>query len=223
MAYLDGAIFVAERTSKMLYKRDAATLAALGEPVLGGGTIWDVDAGAGAIWFTDRGKGELVRVDPATNQAAARIDLGGEASGLAVTDSAVWVTVESTNETLRIDPATNEVVARIATGTQPIWVAATPELAWVTHADGTLVQVDAATSEVVHQVDLGGQPGEPAVAGDAVWVPNQAGGTLSEIGLADGALRQTLTIGPGVAMVVNASGSLWVSGYTDGRLWRIGL
>lgn len=223
MAYLDGALFVAERTSKMLYKRDAETLDALGDPVLGGGTIWDVDAGAGAVWFTDRGHEELVRVDPATNTAAARIDLGGEPSGLAVTDTAVWVAVESTNETLRIDPTSNEIVARIATGVQPIWIAATAELAWVTHADGSLVQVDTATNEITRQVALGGQPGEPAVAGDALWVPNQAGGTLTEIGLEDGTPRRTLTIGPGVAMVVNASGSLWVSGYTDGRLWRIGL
>lgn len=223
MAYLDGWLFVAERTSKMLYRRDATTLATVGEPVLGGGYIWDVDAADGAVWFTDRGNEELVRVDPATNEAVIRIDLGGQPSGLAVTPSAVWVAIESTNETLRVDPVSNAIVARIATGVQPIWVAATDSLAWVTHADGSLVRVDAATNEVAQRVELGGQPGEPAVAGDAVWVPNQAGGTLSEFGLLDGMPGRTLTIGAGIAMVVNASGSLWVSGYTDGQLWRIGL
>lgn len=113
------------------------------------------------------------------------------------------------------------MVARLATGIQPIWIAATDEVAWVTHADGTAVALDVATNLERARLELGGQPGEPAIFGDAVWIPNQQGGTLTEIGLADGVIRRTLTIGPGVAQVVSAAGSLWVSGYTDGQVWRV--
>jgi DNA-binding beta-propeller fold protein YncE len=221
MTYLDGSLFIAERTGKFLYQRDAATFAEIGEPVLGGGTIWDVAAGSSSIWFTDRGHGELVEVDAATNQLIRRVEIGGELSGLAVTATAVWVAAESTDETVRVDPASGEIVARLATGVQPVWVAATDALAWITHADGTAVLIDAASNEQLARLDLGGQPGEPAIAGDAVWIPNQASGSIIEVGLADGVGRRTLTIGPGVAQVAAGAGGLWVSGYTDGRVWRV--
>jgi DNA-binding beta-propeller fold protein YncE len=221
MTYLDGSLFIAERTGKFLFKRDAATFAEIGEPVLGGGTIWDVDAGASTIWFTDRGHGELVEVDGATGQLIRRVEIGGELSGLAVTTNAVWVAAEGTNETVRVDPDSGEIVARLATGTQPVWVAATDELAWITHADGTAVLIDAITNEQLTQLELGGQPGEPAIAGDAVWIPNQETGSITEVGLTDGVGRRMLTIGPGVAQVFSGAGSLWVSGYTDGQVWRV--
>lgn len=221
MTYVGGSLFIAERTGKFLFKRDPATFAELGDPVLGGGTIWDVDASADTVWFTDRGHAELVEVDPVSNTALRRIAMGGELSGLAVTNTAVWVAVEGTNETVRVDPASGEIVARLATGSQPVWVAATDELAWVTHADGTAVLIDAATNEQVTQIELGGQPGEPAIEGDSIWIPNQESGSITEFGLADGVLRRTLTIGPGVAQVFNLAGSLWVGGYTNGQVWRV--
>jgi DNA-binding beta-propeller fold protein YncE len=221
MDYLDGALFVAEATSKTLVKRDASTLEALAEPVFGLGTIWDVEAGEDAVWFVDRGEAELVKVDPAVNEALMRIPLGGQPSGLAVAGNAVWVAVESSHETLRVDPDSGEIVARIATGRQPVWVAATDELAWVTHAAGDAVLLDAATNSESLRLELGGRPGEPAIVDDAVWIPNQEGGTLSEVGLLDGEMRRTLTIGPGAGQVVFAGGSLWVSGYTNGLVWRV--
>lgn len=221
MDYLDGALFVAEATSKTLVKRDASTLDALAEPVFGLGTIWDVEAGEDAVWFVDRGEAELVKVAPAGNEALMRIALGGQPSGLAVTGNAVWVAVESSHETVRVDLDTGEIVARVATGTQPVWVAATDELAWVTHAEGDAVLLDAATNTESLRLELGGRPGEPAIVDDAVWIPNQEGGTLSEVGLLDGEVRRTLTIGPGAGQVVFAAGSLWVSGYTDGLVWRV--
>ena len=81
--------------------------------------------------------------------------------------------------------------------------------------------LDAATNEQLARLDLGGQPGEPAIVGDAVWIPNQQSGSIIEVGLADGVVRRTLTIGPGVAQVVAGAGSLWVSGYTNGQVWRV--
>jgi DNA-binding beta-propeller fold protein YncE len=221
MTYLDGSLFIAERTGKFLFKRDASTFAAIGEPILGGGTIWDVDAGASTVWFTDRGHGELVEVDAATGQLIRRVEIGGELSGLAVTSNAVWVAAEGSDETVRVDPDTGEIVARLATGTQPVWVAATDELAWVTHADGSAVLIDVATNDERARLELGGQPGEPAIAGDAVWIPNQESGSITEVGLADGVVRRTLVIGPGVAQVFAGAGSLWVSGYTNGQVWRV--
>ena len=221
MVYLDGSLFIAERTGKFLFKRDAVTFAEIGEPILGGGTIWDVDAGASTVWFTDRGHGELVEVDAATGALIRRIEIGGELSGLAVTSNAIWVAAEGSNETVRVDPNSGEIVARLPTGTQPVWVAATDELAWITHADGSAVLIDTATNEQLAHLELGGQPGEPAIMGDAVWIPNQETGSITEVGLADGVVRRTLTIGPGVAQVFAGAGSLWVSGYTDGQVWRV--
>lgn len=217
----DGALFISERSVKFLYKRDAVTLEQLADPLLGPGQIWDVDATSDAVWYVDRDNGQAVHVDPATNTVVARIEVGGPASGLAVSARAIWVASEGTDTTVRIDPATDAVVATIASGDGPVWVAATEDEAWVTHTDGTLVRIDAHTNEVTHRLEIGGQPGEPAVAAGAVWVPNQAGGTLTEIGLTDGVTRRVLTIASGLAVAVAASGDVWVTGYTAGLAWRV--
>ena len=218
---LGDALFVSERSVKFLYKRDAATLEEIGEPLLGPGQIWDVDHGRDAVWYVDRDNGTAVHVDPADNTALARVEVGGPASGIAVTDTAVWVASEGTDATVRIDPATDAVVARIPTGDGPIWVAATPDEAWVTHTDGSAVRIDAATNEVTHSVPLGGLLGEPAILGEAVWVPDQERGTLTELGLRDGRVGRTLLIHPGLAVVFARGSDLWVTGYTDGLVWRV--
>lgn len=216
-----GALFISERSVKFLYKRDPVTLSELAAPLLGPGQIWDVDATTDAVWYVDRDNGQAVRVDPRTNTAVARVDIGAPASGIAVSEAAIWVASEGTDTTVRIDPRTNEVSARIASGDGPIWIAATDDEVWVTHTDGSVVRIDVATNAITHVVDLGGQPGEPAIVGDAVWVPNQVGGTLTEIGVRDGTIRRVLSIASGLAVAVAASGDVWVTGYTAGLAWRV--
>jgi virginiamycin B lyase len=218
---LGGALFVSERSVKFLYQRDAGTLEEVGEPLLGPGQIWDVDHGRDAVWYVDRDNGTVVHVDPGNNTALARVEVGGPASGIAVTDDAVWVASEGTDATVRIDPATDAVVARIPTGDGPVWVAATADEAWVTHTDGSVVRIDATTNEVTHTVPLRGLLGEPAILGDAVWVPEQEGGTLTELDLRDGHVGRVLVIHPGLAVAFALGEDLWVTGYTDGLVWRV--
>ena len=221
IAHLGGALFVSEGSVKFLYKRDAFTGEELAEPLLGAGRIWDVDVGADSIWFSERDNGRAVRVDPATNTAVARLEVGAPASGIAVTDTAVWVAAEGADALVRIDPSTNAEVARVATGDGPIWVAADARAAFVTHTDGSLARVDAGSNQLAWSVTLGGLPGEPALAAGSLWVPNHDGGTLSRIDPEDGTVQAVLDIHPGLAVTHEALGDLWVLGYTDGLAWRV--
>jgi len=221
ITYRDGYLFDAERNVRFLVKRDADTLVEVGEALVSRGQIWDVDAGADSIWFVDRDSGRAVRVNPATNESVAVVAVGAPASGIAVTAAAVWVAAEGVDEVVRIDPATNEVVARIASGDGPLWVAADETAVWVTHVDGSLAKIDAVTNEVRLRLELGGQPGEVAIAAGFVWVTNQEGGLLSKIDLATGEIVGSYAIYTGLAVVQPGAGDLWVTGYTDGLLWRV--
>src|SRR5262249_35862422 len=72
---------------------------------------FNVAAGFGSVWVTV--SGGLVRLDPATGAAAARITLGGRPWGVAVGEGAVWVGNRDDGTVARVDPATNTVAWRV--------------------------------------------------------------------------------------------------------------
>lgn len=87
---------------------------------VGAGSVWvaaAVDAAGGSNSPGGGLDGVLIRIDPATNEAAATTPLGGvEGADVAVADSGVWVLIFDTWETmsvLRLDPSTDQVVATI--------------------------------------------------------------------------------------------------------------
>lgn len=131
--------------------------------------IPDVAAGTslvvndGAVWVLGQAVGTpLTRVDPATNQIAARTSLdlpnlpipsdscqncAGEVTTAA---GDVWVVVPGRNALLRVDGATNQVAVLIPVGQNPVSVVADDRGIWVGHgsADG-LYLIDPETSSVV--------------------------------------------------------------------------
>ena len=67
--------------------------------------------GEGAVWVLS-GNGKLLKVDPATNEIAARVSVGDSPSQLAVYGGGVWALVQAKEYRLvRVDPQTMRVVA----------------------------------------------------------------------------------------------------------------
>jgi hypothetical protein len=127
---------------------------------------------AGAVWVTrwDGASATVLRVDPGTNEVAARIavdgvpgwEIGGE--GMAAGAGSVWVaggTPEGRAVLERIDPATNDVVATIPLeGSSAGDVAVDDTGVWVSvfATPGTVkvVRVDPETNRVVASIPVGG-------------------------------------------------------------------
>jgi hypothetical protein len=150
------------------------------------GTALDLESGAGSLWVRVNANAsgdaeEVQRIDPATGQTVARIQVG-EGIGLGVGEGAVWA--PNTAGTLsRVDVATNSVVATIALPTfAPYDAATTPGAVWVTALgeqglSGSIAKVDPATDAVAANLTLPGATGAFFVAAGAggVWVNTETG------------------------------------------------
>ncbi len=119
--------------------------------VVGGKTLWKVDAGAqrvvarhrlsfsprgvdagnGGVWLVDRGGNAVVRVDPATVRAVKRIPVGHAPTAVAVGSGAVWVANRADGTVSKIDPSRNAVVKTIRAGSEPVDLVAGLGAVWV--------------------------------------------------------------------------------------------
>ena len=76
-----------------------------------GGGANNVAVGEGAVWVLS-GDGNLLKVDPSTNEIAARVRVGDSPSHLAVYGGGVWAMVQAKEYRLvRVDPNTMHIVA----------------------------------------------------------------------------------------------------------------
>jgi virginiamycin B lyase len=73
--------------------------------------------GEGALWVLNEHDGNLVRIDPATNQVSATIELGkGFWLDLKIAEGAVWAMGEENGIMKRVDPRSNKVVDEFSIG-----------------------------------------------------------------------------------------------------------
>ncbi len=170
VAVADGVVWAT--THSGLFRIDLTTTKAVN--VLSHDYLFRVVAGHGALWITTGSDGHVLRVDPASMQVTAEIDIGaGPVTALATSEEGIWASASS--DLIRIDPATNEVVARlrsqlgfgdIAFGASGLWVIAGAG------QDGEVWQIDPATNDVRQRIPLANPSfwNNIAVAGGAVWV-----------------------------------------------------
>ena len=148
---------------------------------------WPVLAAHGSVWFSDSGLGQLTRVDAASGEITAVIDVSPDPSTdqwelLAMADDR-WVYAAGLDETLaQIDPATNEIVQRIPIGTLVYRMKLHDEDAFITDLDRSHVtRVDLSSGDVVWQVRVGVRPGGLEVTDEAVWVASYGDARLHRL------------------------------------------
>ena len=101
----DTSLWVHEPTS--LVRVDLATSAVTGQVPTDSMEYGYATTGAGSVWQTDYENNALLRIDPVTGKVLAKIPVGLQPLGVAVTAGAVWVANEHSGSVTRIDPATN--------------------------------------------------------------------------------------------------------------------
>jgi len=167
-----------------------------------------MEQGFGAVWAGE-GTGDLfatlVRIDPASGAATARIPLPEPGirveSSLAVTDDAVWALIDADTVDDRllvaVDPATNTVrdtfpapraAEALRGGFGSLWVATSQQ---------SVVRIDPADGSTQATVETGPGSRFMAVGEDAVWVMNQDDGTVSRIDPETDAVAATVQVSDG--------------------------
>jgi streptogramin lyase len=191
-----------------------------------------VVAGEGAIWIDGGLPPSVVKIDPASGRAEARVVLTPFAgfAGLgahlifAVGESSVWAMAGagSIGETtlFRIDPATDRVIARIPTGVGGNGLVIGREGLWVLQANGTLSEMDVLKRAVGRHIDVGAQAGGLALAGGFLWVTNNLEGTVYRVDPETEQIRPIDLAGGADAIAGNDDG-VWILDRSSGFVVRI--
>lgn len=159
MAILDGALWVANCTDSNLYRVDIETGEV--ETVVETGIAnprgeTNVVAGAGSIWVPSDAEGTVVRIDPASDTVAARVEVVPGTFFLAFGEGALWAVSSDESLLQRIDPETNAVTGTAELGKQPGFLVAGEGAVWVQEqGEGTVAQVDPETLEVTGRAEVG--------------------------------------------------------------------
>ena len=183
------------------------------------GGAYRVAVGEGAVWAQSV-RGSPFKVDPATNEVVAEVDLGDYSSDLAVYGGSVGATAQVSVGTrlFRVDPRTGEEVEattlkdfatntmEVAVGSGSVWVASTSSEA------GVVLRVDPETNRVVDRIPVGSPTGL-AFGHGSVWVTSSGSGTLSRVDPRTGEVAEEIEVGRGALDVAVDDGSetVWVA------------
>lgn len=183
------------------------------------GAVGELAVAAGSVWVN--GDASVTRLDSATDEVIATIELDGWPHGIAGDGSDVWVTVGACSppdpsscddgELVRIDAETNQVVQTIPIGTWGYAIAIDGDTVWVTSfEDGLVVRVDASTEEVVAEIPLADPTGVAADA-DGVWVPRHYTGLVARIDPATNQVTELDTGTVATEFVALTDDAVWVT------------
>jgi tRNA A-37 threonylcarbamoyl transferase component Bud32 len=164
-------VWVANPTARTLerleppYTGIAGTVRLSGVPRL-------VAAGEGAVWVV--GGSTLWKVEAGAERVLARIRLPFSPHGVDAGHGGVWLVDRAGNAAIRVDPATGRVVKRIPVGRAPAAVAVGQGAVWVANgADGTASKIDPTRNAVVKTIRAGSEPVDLVAGLGAVWVVRQ--------------------------------------------------
>ena len=167
-----------------------------------------VEAGDDSIWVAV-GPRHVVRIDSATNEIAATIDVRHVPVSVALGGGALWA-VTVAERAVRIEPGTNAATIEVPIG-YPVADEAGEKEVWVADSQGRIWRIDSATAAVSQTISVGrGLAGLCAAAG-AIWAANNADGTVAQVDPQDGRVVGHVTVGHAPTDVAFADGNIWVS------------
>jgi YVTN family beta-propeller protein len=116
------------------------------------------------LYVTNSAGDDVTIIDPATNKAIGRIEVGLHPHGIAVPASqdVVYVTIEGTKpgQLLAFDPRTDRILWHMDIGPAPNQLAVTPDgkFAYVPVNDGHYEVIDLAQRKILERIETGGRP-----------------------------------------------------------------
>jgi streptogramin lyase len=187
-----------------------------------GAEPFDVLAAYGRVWVTCWEAGTLVEVAPRSLRVLRRTAIGPRPTGLRAAAGAVWVGFgRSATAIARVDPKTG-AVERVEVGARaPSWfVAGTSDL-WVQAADNVIVRLDPSSRRVVARLSFGRTLAQGALGPDGtLWIPDKEQSVVYRVDPQSGRVLDSFPAGPGAFFALRAFGSMWVTSYAGGDVWR---
>jgi virginiamycin B lyase len=213
------------RDMDSLEEQSLAELEIEGEP------DWMV-AGYGSLWVLRDEAAAVDRIDPASNEVVATVEVGSHpCNGTVAAFGSIWVPSCGENVLQRISAKAERVEATIDVrvyqsfkGTAPSGgIAAGHGSVWmITKGDGrdfdVLARIDPRTNEVMDRIDLGHFGGGIAVDDSSVWVTAPDEGLLLRVDPGSGEVVAEIDGLVQPTFVAAGEGALWVlSGTWDGH------
>ncbi len=181
-----------------------------------------IAAGDGSVWMLIPDSSILARIDPTTNSIQKRIAVPGGSVACTFGSGAIWVTSPAKSVVARVDPATNAVTGEIRTGANPRFLTFGAGAVWtLNQGDGTISRIDAAARKLVLNIEAGlqGEGGEIAFGGGSLWM-TLIGFPITQIDPSTNRVMRQWS-GPGGDSIRFGLGSLWLTDYKGGKVWRI--
>jgi DNA-binding SARP family transcriptional activator len=161
-----------------------------------------------SVWIA-AGPRHVLRIDPATSEPLAIIDVGGVPVGVAVGEEALWV-VTTAERAVRIEPRTNTATTEVPIG-HPVALTTGKQDVWVSDSRGQVWRINPDTATVSQTTPVGrGLVGLCATNG-AVFAASNADGTVVQIDAQDGRVVGIVAVGHAPTDVASADGNVWVS------------
>ena len=229
MVVSNQSLWVASCTEQAVYRVDLRSRRVVGSVRTGladpTGEL-SLAAGAGSIWVLSDARGVLSRIDPTTNEIAARIDVLPGSFCAAFGFGAVWVANSanaprsSEGSVQRVDPATNRVIATIATGPDPRFIAAGEGGVWTLNwADGSVTRIDPERNTSINlPLGMRGGGGDIATGAGRVWVRG-VDTLLATIDPTTNRINQVFGPPEGSGAVRVADDLVWVTAHDTKTVW----
>jgi DNA-binding beta-propeller fold protein YncE len=174
--------------------------------------VWNatyaVAADDDSVWIA-AGPHHVLRIDPATNEPSASIDVGRVPVAVALGQEALWV-VTTAERAMRIEPHTNTTTTEVPIG-HPVALTAGEQAVWVSDSRGQVWRINPDTATVSQTTPVGeGLVGLCATDG-TVFAANNAEGTVVRIDARDGRVAGFIPVGHAPTDVATLDGVVWVS------------
>jgi DNA-binding beta-propeller fold protein YncE len=161
-----------------------------------------------SVWIA-AGPRHVLRINPATNEPTAIIDVGHVPVGLAVDEESLWV-VTTAERALRIETRTNAVTAEVPIE-YPVALAAGKRAVWVSDWRGQLWRINPDTGTVTQTTLVGGGLVGIRATDTVVLAANNADGTVVQIDPQDGRVVGLIPVGHAPTDVATWDRTVWVS------------
>jgi YVTN family beta-propeller protein len=180
-----------------------------------------VTTGEGSVWLVTDKAGVLSRIDPRTNRVAATINIPSGSYNPLYAGGYVWVTSNEHSELIQVDPKTNRVVRTIPTGKNPRFLTFGDGSIWtLNQGDGTISRIDVKTATRVANIEAG----IPGFGGEITFGFHSAWATLFGFPITRVDAKTNKVVaqwnGPGGDSIRAAHGSIWLTNYKTGDVWR---
>lgn len=178
-------------------------------------------SGAGAIWVAAADGDAVWRIDPATREVSAKVDVGDTPLRVAFDGELVWATVFGADRVVAIDPASNQVVTTVALAGEPEGVAFGFDSIWVVRQAARTLSRVGRDGKVMRDFPLGDEPRLVAVSDKYVFASNFGAGTLTRLDPAAAKLTTSKQLCAGAQGIATTADTVWVTCTSEGKLLAV--